>query len=340
MTTPSPTLAEVPPPSGRRRGGVVERVLLVAGVFLLATLVYRSGPAAVAQNLALVGWGFVFTIGQELFAATFNTLGWLNAFPTGRRRPPFRRLLAARIVGDGVNCVTPTATIGGEYVRGRFIEGFAEPTAVWASVAVAKISQTVAQVVFVVVGLFFVLATTPLPGGLRSGLVAVVGGFASVVILTVALQRRGLFTVGFRLARRLGLPTPARLGERLTRLDQEIGRIYAAPSSFVLSVACFWVGWLFGLLEIYLLLHFLGAGASFQRALTIETFSVTIDAVLFFVPAKAGTQEGGKMLIFQLLGLDPTKGLALGLARRIRELTWASVGLSLLARDQLRRGRS
>lgn len=320
-------------------GAVVERSLLVAGAALLATLVYRAGPAAVWRNLALVGWGFVFTIGQELFAATFNTLGWRYAFPAGER-PPFRRLLAARIVGDGVNAVTPTATIGGEWVRGRFVEGFAEPTAVWASIAVAKISQSVAQVVFIVVGLLFVLAATPLPAGLRTALVAVVGGFAAVVALAVVLQRRGLFTAGFGLARRLGLPAPSRIGERLTHLDREIAGIYDEPWSFALSVTGFWVGWLFGLLEIYLLLHFLDAGASLPRALTIETFSVTIDAVLFFVPAKAGTQEGGKMLIFQLLGLDPTKGLALGLARRIRELTWAGVGLTLLARDQVRRGRS
>jgi hypothetical protein len=61
---------------------------------------------------------------------------------------------------------------------------------------------------------------------------------------------------------------------------------------------------------------------------------VTIDGILFFVPAKAGTQEGGKMLIFSLLGLDPAKGLSLAIARRIRELTWAGIALLIWRRQR------
>jgi len=33
--------------------------------------------------------------------------------------------------------------------------------------------------------------------------------------------------------------------------------------------------------------------------------------------------------------LDPAKGLALGIVRRIRELTWAAIGLLILSRHQL-----
>ena len=73
-----------------------------------------------------------------------------------------------------------------------------------------------------------------------------------------------------------------------------------------------------------------------SRAVTIEVLSVAIDALLFFVPAKAGTQEGGKVLIFHLLGLDPAKGLALGIVRRLRELSWSMVGLIVLARHHAR----
>ena len=64
---------------------------------------------------------------------------------------------------------------------------------------------------------------------------------------------------------------------------------------------------------------------------------MAIDALFFFVPAKAGVQEGGKALIFRLLGLDPAKGLVLGIVRRLRELTWSLIGLVVLARHQARR---
>jgi hypothetical protein len=49
----------------------------------------------------------------------------------------------------------------------------------------------------------------------------------------------------------------------------------------------------------------------------------------FFVPAKVGTQEGSKVIVLAALGLNPALGLTVGIAGRIRELTYA--GLSLIA---------
>jgi hypothetical protein len=311
-------------------------VLLVAGVVLFVALWYQLGIGAVWSNVRAIGWGFVPIIGQELLAATCNTLAWWWAFPAPRPARPLRTLFAARVIGDGINAVTPTATLGGEYVRGRLLLGAGAPAGVWASVAVGKIAQTVAQVTFVIGGLFVLLDDVPLPPVLRTAVLAGASVFAGAVALTVALQRRGLFTAGARVLARLGFALSPHVLAQLAAVDGEIRRLYAAPASFLWSWACFLAGWLCGVLEIYLILHFLGVGATWERAFTIEVLSIGIDGVLFFVPARAGTQEGGKVLIFTLLGLDPVKGFALGLARRIRELTWAGVGLALLARHETR----
>ncbi|TPW18607.1 MAG: hypothetical protein FD126_3378, partial [Elusimicrobia bacterium] len=64
-------------------------------------------------------------------------------------------------------------------------------------------------------------------------------------------------------------------------------------------------------------------------ALTIELLSITIDGIFFMVPAKVGTQEGGKTAIFTALGLPPASGFAFGVVRHIRELAWAALGLYL-----------
>jgi putative membrane protein len=323
--------------SAQRAFHIAERVFLISGVILFIFLLHELGARTVVVNLRLVGWGIAPIVLQEILAYMANTLGWRAAFSSPRPQIPFTRLLTARIVGDAVNYLTPTATLGGEFVRTRYLRGEVESTPLMASVAVAKLAQTIAQIAFVVIGLAFILDDTPLPAAVRHGLLAGLAGFSALTVALIVAQRRGMFAPMLRFAQRLGLPGRApELTRRLQRLDQEIARFHGdANGALVLSTAGFYAGWALGVLEIYLILWFLGVPVSVHRALTIEVLSVAIDGMLFFVPAKAGTQEGGKVLIFTILGLDPGKGLALGIVRRIRELTWALIGMLILSRQQL-----
>lgn len=314
----------------------IERGLLVAGVVLFALLVQRLGAAEVWANLRLVGWGFLLVFAQEAVAYTCNTLGWAYAFPPPRWRIGFWRLLAARLAGEAINNLTPTATMGGEVVRARMLAGHCDDHAAWASVAVAKLSQTAAQMLFVFLGLVLLVQHVPLPSGLRTGLY---GGLAAIslgLLIGIALQRRGMFGAAVRLAVRLGVGVPQALHEQVARLDGEIARVYAAPATFAISVGGFFAGWCMGAVEVYIVMNCLGLAPSWTQAVTVEVLSVAIDALFFFVPAKAGIQEGGKALIFELLGLDPGKGLVLGIVRRLRELSWSLIGLLILARHQAR----
>jgi glycosyltransferase 2 family protein len=328
---------ELGTPTLSRALRIAEWVFLVGGLALLIFLLRELGTATVLANLRLVGWGITLIVGQEILAYLANTLGWWAAFPSPRPRIALPQLLAARIAGDAINYVTPTATLGGEFVRTRFLRGQASSTSIVASVAVAKLGQTVGQIAFVVVGLAIILDDTPLPPAIRHGLLGGLAVLSGLALVLLFAQRRGMFAPMLRLAQRLGLSARApEMIRRFQHLDAEIARSHGdANRGFLLSSASFFVGWTLGVVEIYLILWFLNVPVSVHRALTIEVLSVAIDGMLFFVPAKLGTQEGGKVLIFTLLGLDPAKGLALGILRRIRELTWAGIGLLILSRQQL-----
>jgi putative membrane protein len=314
-----------------------ELALLVAGLVLLAVLVRRVGGATLAANLRLVGWGILLIIGQEILAVLANTLGWRAAFPASRPVPRFAELLAARIAGDAVNYVTPTATLGGELVRARLLRARAAGLDLATAIAVAKASQTVAQVAFVAMGLVLVIATTPLSEPARLALVAGTLVLAGGALALVVAQRRGMFSPLVRLATVLDRHgRVADLGRRLRELDAEIASVHRARRRpFLVSCGWFFVGWTLGALEIALMLWFLGVPVSLERALVIEVLSVAIDTTLFFVPGKLGTQEGGKVLIFTTLGMDAALGLSVGVLRRIRELAWALLGLLIVARFQL-----
>lgn len=332
---PSPSEAIVTEGSSRvpaRRRRLVEGALVLAGLALFAGLLRRLGTAALLAHLHLVGWGLLLIIGQEILAIVANTLGWRAGFPAGSL-PPFGRLLGARIAGDAVNYLTPTATLGGELVRVRLVRGETRRLDGATSIAIAKLSQTIAQLAFVVIGVAVLVAVVPLSTGARLGIALATAAMSLAGVAVWVAQRRGMFAPLARLALRYdGRGRFGHLAGALQRLDAEITRVHRAPGRpFLVSASWFFVGWTLGAFEIALMLWLLGVPVTVTRALAIEALSAAIDAALFFVPGKLGTQEGGKVLIFTTMGLDPALGLTVGVLRRIRELAWALTGLVVLA---------
>ncbi|MBI2159372.1 MAG: flippase-like domain-containing protein [Candidatus Rokubacteria bacterium] len=317
---------------------VLERVLLIGGLALFAYLLYDLGAATVLANLRVVGWGIVPIMLQEILAFLANAAGWRLAFSRPGPAVPFAALLGARIAGDAVNYLTPTATFGGEFVRGRMLRGHASTTSIVASLAVAKLTQTIGLLAFVAIGGGVALNRGLLSPSLQSGLFLGLGVFTAAVAVLLLLLRRGLFTGLFRFAQdRLGLGDRPHLAQALRRLDGELAGVHAnGDARLVLSSASFCLGWAVGTVENYLILWFLGLPATLERALTIEVITVAFNNLLFFVPLRAGTQEGATVLAFTMLGFSPAAGLATGILYRVRELTWALIGLIILSRHHIR----
>ena len=332
--------AESPPPQfsrSERRLRVAERIVLATGIVLFLVLVARLGVGNVFANLQMVGWGILLIIAAEILAFIANTLGWRAAFPRGVQVPSFGQLLLARIAGDGVNYLTPTATMGGEFVRVRMLQGQAPVTSLAASVMVAKLTQTIGLLVFVVGGLLLLVDEVRLPEGAQWGIFASLVLFAVVLAGLLLLQRRGLLVPAFRLAERWPvLRFLAPLRSSVEQIDAEMARVHRESSGrIVFSSTTFAVGFAYGTIETFLILWFFGIPVTLKLALAVEVLGVVLNNLMFFVPLRAGTQEAGKALIFAVLGLSPAQGLAAGVIYRIRELTWAFIGLAILARSRL-----
>ncbi|TMA54031.1 MAG: hypothetical protein E6J76_02860 [Deltaproteobacteria bacterium] len=217
------TLAEAEAPGGASRRGLrlLDRGLLVVGLALFVGLLHHIGTRAVLENLRVAGWGIAAICLQELLAFGANTLGWWFAFPSPRPSISFVRLLAVRMAGDSINYLTPTATLGGEFVRVRLLRDRVATTAAVASVAIARVGQTVGQIAFIMVGLWLVIDEIVLPPALHRGLLLLVGVMVAAAVLLVVLQRRGAFAPLLRVLQSAGLArvSPG-LERQLQRLDQ------------------------------------------------------------------------------------------------------------------------
>ena len=84
------------------------------------------------------------------------------------------------------------------------------------------------------------------------------------------------------------------------------------------------------ILEVYILLHFMGTRTGLLGAFVLEAFTKLINVVGALNPGNFGTYEGGNMILTRLLGISGAAGLTLGLCRRARSLFWKAIGLLCL----------
>lgn len=277
-------------------------------------------------------------LGLHAVSVLLNTLSWQRLLPADTR-VHLSRLAPMLVASDAVNAVSPIGYGGGEVMRMSLLRRALPAKAAMISVGLGSMTQFVGQALFILSGL--PVALTLIRGQeLRLGLLvlsSVLLTFLSLVLFVGFSRggqdwiRRWMGRTRWLAARWASIPQRWRdlLGETLAELRER-------PGSFVLSVAASLLAWQAGVVETFVILRFLRVPVGWPQALAIEVLGVAIEGALFFVPAKMGTQEGGKVLIFLAMGLPPAKGFALGLIRRLRELAWAAAGLVALGRYQRR----
>lgn len=313
---------------GARRWFTLGILALGSATFLF--LLWSFGPSLVWDRVRGFGWGFAVVLPFQLFDHMLNAMGWRLAFtPAEARKVPFRELVRVRVGGDGVNYLTPSGNIAGEFVRPGMLRSPLSHDSKIASVVVAKATQSVGQALFVLVGLIYLLNARVY--AFEGGQAGWAAAGMSVILFGVALL------VGLLAARpperlRSRFPAAVEKTEPLRRsLREFLGR---HPLRLMGSILFFMLGYAWGAAEIWLICFFLGFPIGPELALCVEFLSNVVDSFAFMVPAKIGTQEAGKTAIFKGLGLGADVGFTVGLIRHAREILWAGIGLGMYAAQQ------
>src|SRR5262245_35000382 len=145
----------------RRLMRAFKTLLLVLGAGLLGILVYRVGPASILQALNRLTWwqGILVCLPYGLSAA-LDTLGWRFAF--ARDRAPFWRLYGARLAGESLNLVAAIGPVPGEAAKAWLVRRDVSYAESVPSVVIAKTTITIAQALFLLIGLILASRTLPL----------------------------------------------------------------------------------------------------------------------------------------------------------------------------------
>jgi uncharacterized protein (TIRG00374 family) len=313
------------------------------GVALLGVLIYESGPAQIAADLQSVGLGLLVVIALEFVVDGFHTLAWWFTFPPEVRGGRYWTLYFVRLAGTALNQTIPAASVGGEPAKVFLLEPHFPVATSIATVMTSSLVFSLSKVAFIAVGTLVTWSRLELPHGFLLGVV--IGFLASLSGLLVFMffQLRGFTSATRRIIARL--PIPQRWIETIERhapgVDSEMSAFYRSrPRDLTMAVIAHQFAFLCGVLQMWLLLGWLGLPRSFATSLAIESFSMLLGFVMFAVPGAIGVQEGGKLLIFAALGLPASAGLATGIAFRLTSIVGAAAGLLAFSALKGRRDRS
>jgi len=312
----------------------------IAGLLGLTLAGWMLRAYGVGDLVALLGrvgcFGALTIIAFHALQLFASAEGWhVISTPAGAQRP-LRSYLELRWIREGVNNLLPLAQIGGEFITARMLQrqGVRLGPAIAGTLA-DLLLEIKTQILLTVLGLILLVSYA---GHSRlSALLAIglLGASLFVAILLIALRAglaAALERAVVRLGRAFGWPDSA----DINGLHDALQACYRAPRCLALGASWHLLSWILGGLEVWLILHFFQHEVTLGVALTIESLGQAAKALGFAIPGAVGVQEGGYLLVCAGLGLPPELGLALSLAKRIREVVWGVPSLVVWQRTQTR----
>ncbi len=316
----------------------LETLIILLALGFYVWFLSRFGLHDIARYVRYAGWGLVFTISLEGLARLANTAGWRLTITDYPRNLTFSELFVARVSGEAVDYITPSAQLGGQFVMAMMVRSKLALAAGLATVVIASLAEALGQIGFVAGGL---LVGLPLEAGMHHLLLPAIAGLAMAVILAAgffAVQMKQPFSQLWRLAVKLEVPQLAdpEVNTAAGEADARLLDFYANHRRRLFAACCCYLfAWALGPVEIFIYLRLLHQPASWTVAVLVEALGLLIERATFLIPAKLISQEGGKALIFSMLGYPAGIGFAIGLIRRVKELTWVGFGLAGLAAHRM-----
>lgn len=315
----------------------ISRIAVLTGLVLFGlTLLYidRDQTLREARQLGLL---LPIVLLPSAGWHALRTLGWQRCFPR-ESRPAFTRLFRVRLAADAVSYFTIRG-VASEPLRVVLLLDRVPATVSTAASILERTAMGILSVLLVAVASTVAMTSDAVPADWQHVFRGMAIAAVVVVLLTALfLTRKGRYLGPLfeTISRRTGWHwTDGRVAHfigEVERIFLLLARSDAARlrDLTVLAIACFALM----TLEIWLVFWAIGQPVSVSSAVFIETFTRSASVFTGVIPANLGALEASNVVVVRALGL--AGGGSLALARRIRGVFWAGLGLLLYPRDTLR----
>ena len=322
-------------------------VVPVMGMVLLVWLVLRTGTATVLQEITKIGWwgfGLVLLLGG--LSHIVKTWSWRLSFQCDIRNVSFARTLGLRLISEAIAILGLPGQVIGEAARVSLLGSDVPMANSISSVTLDRGLYFYTSAIISLAGMIAAVLLLPLSHKWR--VYALLFAFASLVWLAACgvaiLKRCRVFSGAARLIGRIGWIKNWVDGKQSVVEAAEnnlFDFFHKAPGLFWGSVVLNLATHATAILEVYVLLYFMGATKGLIVALFVEALTKLINIVGTLNPGNVGTFEGGNMIVARLIHVSGGAGLTIALCRRVRILFWAAIGaICLTVMSNSRQSRS
>lgn len=316
---------------------IISLVAVLVGTALFAASLLMIDRDETMRTAARLGLALPLVLLPGTLWHLLRTVGWYVCFPTDGR-PSFWRVFRVRLAADGVAYFTIRG-VASEPLRVVLLLGRV-PAAVSAAASVLERTAMGILSVLLVGGVSLIAMSHDAIGPEWQ---RVFGGLAIaagvVLVLTfVLLSRHGRYLGPLfgAIHRRTGWHWTS---GRAVKFVSEVEAIslhlartepWRLRSLALIAVACYALM----IAEVWIVFWAIGEPMAFAASTFVETFTRSASVLGAAIPGNFGALEAANVAIAKGVGAAGAGSLAL--ARRVRSLLWAGLGLALYPRDTLR----
>jgi phosphatidylglycerophosphate synthase len=326
-------------PPEHRRKELMERAVrwgaLAVGILLFFGTLYYINFRTAFGTIRHLGVALPLAL---LFSGLWHlarTWAWAWCFPQPRT-VSFARLARVRLSAEAFSYLTLRG-IAGEPLKVVLLGDRVDSRQATAAVALERIAFLIGTTIIVGVGSILAIAGLPLTHAwFRVFRAFAIAAGVIAVLSAMVIAGRGAYFQSWltRIDRLLGTSTAAgRISRFVGAVERQMLELVRGnPARLTVLLVATLAAYVCMALEAWVILRASGAAITPNGALAVETFSRVASFASAFIPANLGALEASSLAAVAAVGAVGG-GAALALARRLRGLFWAGIGLAIYPRQ-------
>ncbi len=291
------------------------------------------GISTLWKNAKQMGWKISIIIVVPGLFIIFQAIAWWLCIEKTGSKITLKRIMLIQIAGWAFSEVAPFSSIAGETFKGVVLKDKLKGSTIVSSLVLYNTIHTFATISILCVGVVITLII------IKTTAIIKIISIASIIIaiflflLFIKEQKKGMLLSLYNFFKKIKFLKKKLSGkeEKIIAIDKEMHHFWVNKKrNYIMAFLFMFCAKIFGALEYYLILIFIGYAQSFLIALFLFIISHVIFIAAFFIPSQIGLVTGGLNRTFKLLDLNPAYGTLVGIFRRIRVLCWTIFGLLLI----------